>query len=117
MDKPLARSPYSVLLHVPNRGPVLFDTLSGSLVGLDSRAERAWTTDINMFTPEEISTLEKRGHLVDGLSFDKMLDNLSESYAKSMPNKSIFNPPLHVGDGIRLRAPSSWGSWNRTPCT
>lgn len=27
------------------------------------------------------------------------------------------NPPLHVGDGIRLRAPSSWGSWNRTPCT
>lgn len=90
MDKPLARSPYSVLLHVPNRGPVLFDTLSGSLVGLDSRAERAWTTDINMFTPEEISTLEKRGHLVDGLSFDKMLDNLSESYAKSMPNKSIF---------------------------
>ena len=29
----------------------------------------------------------------------------------------FHNPPLHVGDGIRLRAPSSWGSWNRTPCT
>lgn len=31
--------------------------------------------------------------------------------------KTGINPPLHVGDGIRLRAPSSWGSWNRTPCT
>lgn len=31
--------------------------------------------------------------------------------------KYCDNPPLHVGDGIRLRAPSSWGSWNRTPCT
>ena len=97
---------------------------SFSLTGYDpdseegSRFTRTFLCALGYYGTIDWSVLSaKRVSSVDGLDVpDGVRAKLSEWYGDGV-DKTADNPPLHVGDGIRLRAPSSWGSWNRPPCT